>query len=71
MVEQDEIIQAVQSENKDRAFQQNKKKKRDEIIELAKKLTPEDLGDVLVKLNYMHLDKMFPKDKNGKRSMRK
>ena len=27
MGEHDEIIQAVQSENKDRAFQQNKKKK--------------------------------------------
>ena len=68
MVEQDEMIQALQSENKDKALQ---KKKRDEIIELAEKLTPEDLGDVLVKLNYMHLNKMFPKDKNGKRNMRK
>jgi len=68
MVEQDEIIQAVQSENKDRAFQQNKKKK---IVEIAETLSPEDLGKILVKLNYMHLNKMFPKDKNGKRSMRK
>ena len=53
MVEQDEIIQAVQSENKDRAFQQNKKKK---IVEIAETLSPEDLGKVLVKLNYMHLN---------------
>ena len=68
MVEQDEIIQAVQSENKDRAFQQNKKKK---IVEIAETLSPEDLGKILVKLNYMNLNKMFPKDKNGKRSMRK
>lgn len=68
MVEQDDIIQAIQSENKDRAFQQNKKKK---IVEIAETLSPEDLGKILVKLNFMHLNKMFPKDKYGKRRMKK
>jgi hypothetical protein len=41
------------------------------IINLAKKLNDLELDKLIVKLQKMLLDRMFPKDKNGERHMKK
>lgn len=41
------------------------------IINLAKKLNDLELDELIVKLQKMLLHRMFPKDKNGERRMKK
>lgn len=43
----------------------------EKLIEEIKKLDVNDLEKLLPKVQYILLDKMFPKDKKGKRHMRK